>query len=1389
MKKQNRKKEGIFLLIISCFVSFLAWSYMQNIQKDLQLVEKSYSGDSLAVINLSPTMDLPSLKKIINTGSYFPDDTYTEFAIEELKNKIDELGTPKNLGALNKKAFQIDVATMLEKGGEWGKNRVLIEQYAYGLDSLIYKAELSSPTSYPSLVKISNNNTGIVFRGSIKTAKNKKKGIKEKPLKGILVKLTEEYSSTEKRRLQDSIIDKLSVDSLRLLYDSNLLDSPSFYARTDENGNFEFQNLAVGKNYSVIPIKPYKDYGDFKGAARVGLEKNIWGKPKNTYTFNFREKERTLKIFDNTAYQKIKADNIFTVRTPAEFKDIYIKSVILFILGFWIFHFVLSFKRSGADQYILPLLMFVSGISLIILFSIQEPLTGEIYGSSMAKFTLFVLILLSVISMFITPQNLYKYLSWDWVQASYRKGIKLPKIITKFSSPEDLYSKGYLWLFSSILLMILLLIFGSGPEGSGVKVNLGPIQVSELSKYLMIFFFAKYFTANHEYFRRIPDNNWLIKHNIKMLIFFVILIGIYAVLGDLGPAMVLCLTFLFFYSFAKNEFISMILYALTYVCVLFGVSYLFPKDSTTLAIVSAIVCVILAIYTLLIRKKEESGFFIVLLISAFIILEIFPFSFAKRLADRNGMFRNIWENSLNGGDQIAQGVWSLNSGGWTGQGLGNGFSNVMPAYHTDMIFQSIGEEMGLIMLVILLFAFIVLFYRSLLVAKESGKPLLFYFMAGIGIVTLIQLSVIVGGSLGLIPLTGISVPFLSKGNSSLMINLFFFGLLVILSHIKGSKIEREYTFKTFSNINAFSVITFFTIVLIFVLRLLFLQWNSNDLMIKPVIVLNKKGEYQLSENPRISIISRKLIPGDIYDRNGKLLATSDKNKFIEAENDALAINPDASEQFRQQKNSRRQRYYPYGDNLLFWLGDANSNIVSSPLVGYVAEFTNMSDLRGLNVNKKAYTTNKTSEKYREEKFLPYESKTTILQKYDRTPFLPFLKSGVKSNYIEKFNAQNKDINLTLDVELNELISNIIQNDPKFKGKHKVSVVAIKADNGEVLASTSNPAPSLKDMRLINKFNKRYNDMMSSFFGYKQYVADRDYAIFKKSSPGSTIKVADAIACLNRYGIDSAQISYFVTHDEIIHNDNGSEPFNQNVDMRKAIVKSSNVYFIKLMNEKSLHPELFDIYHSVGIDLYHKGGFFINKPDDFNIKNIDNLWLNKLSKGREIYNNPKLVGTKKRLKGSDYSFISWGQGPIEASPLQLAKIFSSIANKGKMFETEFLLKNNSTNSEMMVKRKVVANLLEDFLKEQSMLRKVGNLTFYGKTGSPERKEIIKQPNGKKKIKTVTDSWYIFYIKNSKYNSPIVFTIRIEGIGNSGHATALSEKIVSSLQEHQFFTNLN
>jgi cell division protein FtsW (lipid II flippase) len=132
--------------------------------------------------------------------------------------------------------------------------------------------------------------------------------------------------------------------------------------------------------------------------------------------------------------------------------------------------------------------------------------------------------------------------------------------------------------------------------------------------------------------------------------------------------------------------------------------------------------------------------------------------------------------------QLMHGLFALGEGGVLGTGLGQGEPWKIPLSYSDFIFDSLGEELGLTGLMALLLVYALIVQRGMKAGLAARDPFLKLFAGGVSFVLALQVFVIVGGVTKLIPLTGLTTPFLSQGGSSMMANWILIAILVRMSH-------------------------------------------------------------------------------------------------------------------------------------------------------------------------------------------------------------------------------------------------------------------------------------------------------------------------------------------------------------------------------------------------------------------------------------------------------------------------------------------------------------------------------------------------------------------------------------------------------------------------------
>ncbi len=393
----------------------------------------------------------------------------------------------------------------------------------------------------------------------------------------------------------------------------------------------------------------------------------------------------------------------------------------------------LSWRMQQADQMVLPMVALLTGLGLMMIARLEPDLLNQLceaedgsayscYAGIDTRQTIWVIIGLAVFSVVL-------FVPWDDIFRRY----------FRTSLMDFLSHQRYVWLALGITLILLTFVFGSDPNQSGVRAwfNFGffSFQPSELLKIILVIFLASYLDDHRELVARgyklgpltLPPLPYL----IPLVGMWGMAMGLIVFQRDLGAALMLFSVFL----------------AMLYVA-------------------------------------TGSGAYVLAGLSAFGFGSYLLYRVIAIVQTRVTIWLDPWATAQGSGYQIIQGVYALASGGVFGEGLGRGYPTIVPAAHTDFIFTSIAEEMGLAGAIAVLIAYILLVFRGYHIALSlPGRFRGFEQLMAVGLTTIlaVQTFIIVGGNLRLIPLTGITLPFISYGGSSIVMNFLIVGLLLRIS--------------------------------------------------------------------------------------------------------------------------------------------------------------------------------------------------------------------------------------------------------------------------------------------------------------------------------------------------------------------------------------------------------------------------------------------------------------------------------------------------------------------------------------------------------------------------------------------------------------------------------
>ena len=306
-----------------------------------------------------------------------------------------------------------------------------------------------------------------------------------------------------------------------------------------------------------------------------------------------------------------------------------------------------------------------------------------------------------------------------------------------------LQNYSYLIGLSAVGLLVVTMLFGTRINGAKLWISIGggqTIQLGELAKVLIVIFLAGYLRDRREVLA-IPTSRMLgvpvppLRHLAPVLVFVGLALAAVVVLNDFGTALLFVGVFLAMLYLATGR-----------------VAY----PATGLA--------------------------------TFAVGSVLVYLAVPRIQDRVTGWLSPFDHPRDLGFQMVQSLYALGDGGIVGPGLGRGFlvsadgGPLIPELRTDFIFSAIASELGYVGAIGVLLVFVLVAYRGFVIAAQSNDGFSKLLAGGLTAVLAFQAFLIIAGIVRLVPLTGVTLPFMSYGGSSVVTNFGLIALLLVMSH-------------------------------------------------------------------------------------------------------------------------------------------------------------------------------------------------------------------------------------------------------------------------------------------------------------------------------------------------------------------------------------------------------------------------------------------------------------------------------------------------------------------------------------------------------------------------------------------------------------------------------
>jgi cell division protein FtsW (lipid II flippase) len=840
----------------------------------------------------------------------------------------------------------------------------------------------------------------------------------------------------------------------------------------------------------------------------------------------------TLPLFTATDLAAVKPSVV--VRTSETFAGEMRFWGVLYFVAFWSVPLLWRVRGIRGDCLLLAAAHLLTAIGFAMLLSRPDPLRDALL------FVRYVQVVIAGLGVFVLVSFL-----------DFRKAAFL--------------TLSYVPLLGALLLSLVLIVFGDGPGGSSVKVNLGPVQPVEAIRLLLALFLAGYFARRWELLRQIDSNTirqyrvpgWLhvprLDYLLPVLTGVAVSLVLFFLQKDLGPALF-------------------------------------------------VACVFLAVYAVARNRAGLAGIGFALLVLGFYLG--YALNVSSTLAGRVQMWMSPWDNAVRGGDQIAHSMWGLSTGGLFGTGLGLGDTRYLPAGHTDLVVSAIGEELGFTGLFLIVVVYAVIAARGFRVARRAANDYGFFLATTVTMFLIVPGLIMVAGSLGIIPLTGVVTPFLSYGGSAMLANFACLGILTAIRTQPARSAGTEPFFKSLRYLQ--TGLSFAALALVAILAKVQVL-SANDLVVKPHLSLQADGARRYQYNQRVLDVARLIPRGTIFDRSGLALATSDAAVMLKAreryKKAGIALDLTCAEPF--------ERCYALGGTAFHLLGDARGRTNWSASNTSYVERDAENRLRGFDDNSELVES------------MDASGRTTRVLRRDYSELIPLLRHRYQPEHSawRKFLKQPRDITLTIDARLQSRLASILSVHAAKSANGRAAAVVINPDTGELLASVSYPFPGLSVRPGIDMEDN--NDALLDRARYGLYP------------PGSTFKLVTAAAALRRdvnlsrstfecKGQANGRVGARIPGWGIIRDDVTETHAHGTISMHDGLVHSCNAYFAQLAVR--VGPQaLLDTAVRLGIS---------TAPSN----SLDRL--------------------RQTLPQAGY-----GQGDVVTSPLRMARVAAAVASRG------------------------------------------------------------------------------------------------------------------------------